>query len=696
MSQQEYEQLLKDEGRHFTTAEIDRIVEGLPPIPSASITASLHLRAQHQQRLRDILEEEIIIDEIVDEITEIILHKFVESLISPGEAAGNIAAGAISAPATQLKLSAYHLIGGTTGDSLKSLLEIFGRRKDRDPENLHIHFKHDNMTESEVQELMYRIEGITIMDLLDPIEGEFPVKFDGKLSTLREHIPWLQTWMDITKSPLPYIADGVFFRMKLNVSQLYAYKVTIDEIKSYLETIDGIRCVPSPTILGYLDIFVDSKYATAIVSDVAFNHNMSTMDIVYQHYEKAVKVTFTNVFGKGRVPTLKNAYIRETTLQRKLDMREEKVNDDEWKLWCDATETRMSGITDNKIKIFMRANGLVVLDSVYRSGRVYYHVKSPTHASEKSIIAIIKKQVSLATKNFNKYREESEEKGLYETTMDFEGGELFRAANYCHAIANTNAFKKILSNPHVEGNRTILKNPYRVYLTLGIEAARNVIIREVWDIINDSGSSISARHITLIADLMCWIGTIIATSSRGASRLGRETLSDSTFEKPLDFIRNAAVRAEKETTKSTSTCILLGTKCGLGTGTVEVGPDPDIPIEYFNANDDIGKDYTPTLNIGFDIGAPSLEIESQDFVIPDMTEIRDVANTDTIDAFRPGLSGDDATFTNPSAKGSVIGNIESSLKDFGKGSFKFEGGGEFDNFDDLLNDDDDDLFDMFD
>ncbi len=140
MSSQELEQLIAEKGRPITNDEIEDIVGSFGSFPSTSKTVREFMREKLQDRVRLMLRDKIIIDEIYQDFKKEILHALEQSYISPGESVGTIAAGAVSAPATQMKLSAYHLIGIGGGDSLKSLVEIVVRSIDRQHGSEYIHY----------------------------------------------------------------------------------------------------------------------------------------------------------------------------------------------------------------------------------------------------------------------------------------------------------------------------------------------------------------------------------------------------------------------------------------------------------------------------------------------------------------------------------------------------------------------------
>lgn len=595
------EEYKKEKGRKLSPEEIQSCLDKIKFFPSISKTVQEHNLKQHKERLRNLLMEVTVSDDIVDEFIENVVNKYYYSLVTPGEPEGNIASGALSAPATQMNLSAYHSIGISGGNSLKSLQDIIYRRRDRDPENLVIHFKNDNMSEVETKDMIYKITGITIRDLLDK-------SYSDHLMTINDlpKIEWLDEWKSITGKDVPENTT-IFLRLKFNVNHLYAYKVSLIDIKNYLESIVDIVCIPSPTILGYLDIFLNEEVIYDSVSHIKFTGKIKKVDILFLNYKKNVEPLFDQVFDSQRIEGLKNCYVKEISVLTKMDPREQKVSDNQWYIYCDATELRVAGISNNKIITFLQDTGLNVIESVYKSGEVNYLVNFPESEVDKSPVAMMRRKVGLAIEAFNNYREKTYMEKTYSKTLDFPEGQLYRSAHYVFVISASNILREVLGCELVDQHKTILKNPYRVYLVFGIEAARNVIIREIFDIFTESGNCISPRHVTVIADHLCYLGTVIPAGSSGVSKLIRETLSEASSETPLNYFQRAALSGAKENIYGTSSCVLMGTKCMLGTGATYTIDDPDIPIEYFNSEDN--EKYVPNININTEIGNFAINLE---------------------------------------------------------------------------------------
>ena len=83
-----------------------------------------------------------------------------------------------------------------------------------------------------------------------------------------------------------------------------------------------------------------------------------------------------------------------------------------------------------------------------------------------------------------------------------------------------------------------------IYHLLGIEAAREAIIFELTEVINDAGSYVNQRHISLLADIMTSRGNLMSTDRHGINRSDIGPLSKASFEETPDIIIKAALYGE--------------------------------------------------------------------------------------------------------------------------------------------------------
>ncbi len=126
--------------------------------------------------------------------------------------------------------------------------------------------------------------------------------------------------------------------------------------------------------------------------------------------------------------------------------------------------------------------------------------------------------------------------------------------------------EEVLEIKGVDKNRTISNDLYEVAKVFGIEVARNVLIKEVKDVLNSQGLDIDERHLLLIADTMCNSGTI-----RGVTRMGiisekESILARATFETPVKHFVSATIKGKKDNLASVIENIILNQPVPIGTG----------------------------------------------------------------------------------------------------------------------------------
>jgi DNA-directed RNA polymerase beta' subunit len=129
---------------------------------------------------------------------------------------------------------------------------------------------------------------------------------------------------------------------------------------------------------------------------------------------------------------------------------------------------------------------------------------------------------------------------------------------------------EIFSHPHVDASRTFTNNIYEIYETLGIEAAREVILSEITDLIGSDGTYINFRHTSLLADTMVNRGGIMSIDRHGINKSDRGPLPKCSFEETTDMLAQAAIFSELDKMTGVSSNIMFGQEVPSGTGFVDV------------------------------------------------------------------------------------------------------------------------------
>ncbi|XP_022867360.1 DNA-directed RNA polymerase III subunit RPC1-like isoform X1 [Olea europaea var. sylvestris] len=118
----------------------------------------------------------------------------------------------------------------------------------------------------------------------------------------------------------------------------------------------------------------------------------------------------------------------------------------------------------------------------------------------------------------------------------------------------------------VVGQKTKSNHVIEVQQTLGIEAARKVIIDEIQYTMSSHGMTIDIRHMKLLADLMTFKGEVLGITRHGVQKMRDSVLMLASFEKTADHLFNASVHGREDKIEGVSECIIMGIPMQIGTG----------------------------------------------------------------------------------------------------------------------------------
>ena len=131
--------------------------------------------------------------------------------------------------------------------------------------------------------------------------------------------------------------------------------------------------------------------------------------------------------------------------------------------------------------------------------------------------------------------------------------------------AGTN-LKRVLENDAVDPTKTFSNDIFETAKVLGIEAARNAIIKEISRVLHDQGLEIDDRHIMFVSDLMTTTGTIKGVTRSGITGEKESVLARASFETPIVHLINASMVGEVDKLNSVVENVLINQPIPLGTG----------------------------------------------------------------------------------------------------------------------------------
>jgi len=118
----------------------------------------------------------------------------------------------------------------------------------------------------------------------------------------------------------------------------------------------------------------------------------------------------------------------------------------------------------------------------------------------------------------------------------------------------------------IKGTETRTNHVMECERTLGIEAARACIIKEINDTMGAHGMSIDNRHSMLLADVMTYKGEVLGITRFGMAKMKDSVLMLASFEKTTDHLFDAALHGRTDYIDGVSECIIMGIPMPIGTG----------------------------------------------------------------------------------------------------------------------------------
>ena len=126
--------------------------------------------------------------------------------------------------------------------------------------------------------------------------------------------------------------------------------------------------------------------------------------------------------------------------------------------------------------------------------------------------------------------------------------------------------KKVFELDFVDTERTSTNDIYEISEVLGVEAARQAIMDEVFKVIETQGLNVDIRHIMLVADTMTVSGEIKGITRYGVVSEKASVLARASFETPIKHVINAALKGEVDQLNSVVENVMLNQAVPVGTG----------------------------------------------------------------------------------------------------------------------------------
>ncbi len=136
-------------------------------------------------------------------------------------------------------------------------------------------------------------------------------------------------------------------------------------------------------------------------------------------------------------------------------------------------------------------------------------------------------------------------------------------------------FKQLMRVLGVDPRNSYTNHIHEIAETLGIEAARNAIIKEAKEVMEKQGLEVDQRHLMLVADLMTYSGEIRQIGRHGISGENASILARAGFEVTVKHLLDASVRGEEDHLVGIIENVIVGQEIAIGTGMVDLTISPN-------------------------------------------------------------------------------------------------------------------------
>ncbi len=141
--------------------------------------------------------------------------------------------------------------------------------------------------------------------------------------------------------------------------------------------------------------------------------------------------------------------------------------------------------------------------------------------------------------------------------------------------ASGDNIKALLKFEEVDPSKIYTNNIKMIEEVFGIEAARNALVRELKQVMDMQGLTVDIRHIMLLADGMCFSGTVKNVGRHGLAGSKASVLARAAFEETIKHLTEAATKGEVDRLMGVSENIIVGKTVPIGTGRVILEYKPE-------------------------------------------------------------------------------------------------------------------------
>ena len=144
-------------------------------------------------------------------------------------------------------------------------------------------------------------------------------------------------------------------------------------------------------------------------------------------------------------------------------------------------------------------------------------------------------------------------------------------------------FLDVMIHPDVDGLRLTSNHVHDIYENLGIEAARQILFREIFGLF-EQAAPVNYRHIALLCDAMTNRGRLMSADRYGVNNKKSGPLAKASFEQTGDIMLRASLFGEMDPVTGVSSNIMMGQPIRGGTTLTQVLLDEAALVELMGSS----------------------------------------------------------------------------------------------------------------
>jgi DNA-directed RNA polymerase II subunit RPB1 len=155
------------------------------------------------------------------------------------------------------------------------------------------------------------------------------------------------------------------------------------------------------------------------------------------------------------------------------------------------------------------------------------------------------------------------------TAMTLVNGEYKQQEQWVLDTTGTN-LQDVLALPYVDADNTTSNDIQEVLKVLGVEAARQTLMNEIWEVLDYGGTYVNHHHLDLLCDRMAIKPELVSVFRHGINNDDIGPIARASFEETPEMFLRAARHGQLDPVTGVSANVMLGQRVPVGTGSFQV------------------------------------------------------------------------------------------------------------------------------